>query len=375
MSGKQAVKVVIRTRPTADFAQRNLEIDPSTGSITIKIDKNEKAGLINNQTDAWKFSFEKILHNASQDEVYEASASEIIQSVVEGFNGTVLCYGQTGAGKTYSMTGSQTEYKYRGIIPRAINQVYALTSSKFEQAITIRVSYAEIYNDQIRDLLPEVGTGMGSENLMMRDQNLQISDDQRGGVFVRGLNQHVCDSEEDALNCLFEGELNRTFRQHYLNATSSRAHCIFTMHIESRSRVESADKVVFSKLHLVDLAGSERTKKTQSDSAMLLKEAQFINKSLSFLEQVVLALSSKKRDHIPYRQAKLTNFLRDSLGGNCKTVMIANIWPEARHIEETNSTLKFASRMMKVANEATINIMMDPAQQIKRYEKEIRDLK
>jgi kinesin family protein 6/9 len=90
---------------------------------------------------------------------------------------------------------------------------------------------------------------------------------------------------------------------------------------------------------------------------------------------VVLALSSTKRDHIPYRQAKLTNFLRDSLGGNCKTVMVANIWPEARHIEETNSTLKFASRMMKVANEATINIMMDPALQIKRYEKEIRDLK
>lgn len=90
---------------------------------------------------------------------------------------------------------------------------------------------------------------------------------------------------------------------------------------------------------------------------------------------MVLALSSTKRDHIPYRQAKLTNFLRDSLGGNCKTVMVANIWPEARHIEETNSTLKFASRMMKVANEATINIMMDPALQIKRYEKEIRDLK
>ena len=122
-------------------------------------------------------------------------------------------------------------------------------------------------------MLPEVGTGTGSENLMMRDQNLQILDDQRGGVAVRGLSQHVCENEEDALNCLFEGELNRTFRQHYLNATSSRAHCIFTIHIESRSRVESADKVVFSKLHLVDLAGSERTKKTKSDSATLLREA------------------------------------------------------------------------------------------------------
>lgn len=107
----------------------------------------------------------------------------------------------------------------------------------------------------------------------------------------------------------------------------------------------------------------------------MLKEAQFINKSLSFLEQVVLALSDKKRDHVPYRQAKLTNYLRDSLGGNCKTVMIANIWPEKRHIEETQSTLKFATRMMKIQNEASVNLLLDPALQIKRYEKEIRDLK
>jgi kinesin family member 6/9 len=200
-------------------------------------------------------------------------------------------------------------------------------------------------------------------------------EDSKGGVLVRGLTQHVCQTEEDALNCLFEGEINRTFRSHVLNATSSRAHTVFTMHIESRSRVESADKVVYSKLHLVDLAGSERTKKTGTNDVAMMKEAQFINKSLSFLEQVVLALSSSKRDHIPYRQAKLTNFLRDSLGGNCKTVMIANVWPEARHLEETNSTLKFAARMMKITNEATVNLMTDPALQIKRYEKEIRDLK
>jgi kinesin family protein 6/9 len=159
-----------------------------------------------------------------------------------------------------------------------------------------------------------------------------------------------------------------------LNEASSRAHTIFTVHIESRSRVESADKVVFSKLHLVDLAGSERTKKTASEG-QVLKEAQFINKSLSFLEQVVLALCDKKRDHIPYRQAKLTNNLRDSLGGNCRTVMIANIWPEKRFIEETQSTLKFATRMMKIQNEASVNLLLDPALQIRRYEKEIKDLK
>lgn len=369
MSSKQAVKVVIRTRPTADFASKNIDIDLSQGSITLKQDKNEAFGVINNQTDVWKFNFEKILHNASQDEVYEEASSAIVHSVVEGYNGTVLCYGQTGSGKTYTMAGSNTVYKYRGIVPRAVAQLYALTSNKFDQAITIRVSYAEIYNEKIRDLLPDERTGEVS-----KDQNLQITDDQRGGVAIRGLTQQVCDSEEEALNCLFEGQMNQTVRAHNLNAASSRAHTVFTLHVESRSRVESADKVVFSKLHLVDLAGSEMTKKTGS-SGVTLEESCFINKSLSFLEQVVLALSSKKRGHVPYRQAKLTNFLRDSIGGNCKTVMVANIWPEARHLSETASTLKFASRMMKITNEATVNMMLDPVLQIKRLEKEIRDLK
>ena len=123
------------------------------------------------------------MHNASQDEVYEVAASEIVQSVSEGYNGTVLCYGQTGAGKSYTQTGSSTVFKYRGIVPRAISQMYALTSNKFDQAITIRVSYAEIYNEKIRDLLPNESSG----NAINFDQNLQITDDQRGGVAIKGL--------------------------------------------------------------------------------------------------------------------------------------------------------------------------------------------
>ena len=184
----------------------------------------------------------------------------------------------------------------------------------------------------------------------------------------------VCDTEEDALNCLFEGDLSRTVAAHLLNQRSSRSHTVYTLHIETRSRVESTDKVTNSKLHLVDLAGSERTKKTGS-SGLTLKEATFINKSLSFLEQVVIALCSNVRDHIPYRQSRLTNLLRDSLGGNCKTIMIANIWPEGSHLEETVSTLKFATRMMRVSNDAIVNIQLNKHLLIKRYEQEIRDLK
>ena len=135
---------------------------------------------------------------------------------------------------------------------------------------------------------------------------------------------HVCDFEEDALNMLFEGEINRSYAAHEMNSHSSRSHCIYTIHIEQRSRVESLEKMIYSKLHLVDLAGSERVKKTNTSGGQLV-EARHINKSLSYLEQVVLALSDRKRDHVPYRQTTLTNFLRDSLGGNCKTVVIANV--------------------------------------------------
>ncbi|CDW82929.1 kinesin motor domain-containing protein [Stylonychia lemnae] len=354
---KQAVKVVVRARPTANFASKNIKIDPLTGTIALNIDKKDE-GTVNNQLDSWKFKFDKILQNSSQDEVYEAAAQETVQSVVQGYNGTILCYGQTGAGKTFTMTGSSTNFSYRGVIPRAISQVFREVGNKFDQAITIRMF----------DLLSPIPTHE------QQASHLQIQDDSRGGVAIKNLSMIVCNQEEDALNQLFEGDMNRTVSEHQLNKASSRSHCVFTIHIESRSRVESSDKVLFSKLHLVDLAGSERTKKTGS-SGITLKEATFINKSLSFLEQVVIALCDKSRDHVPYRQSKLTNLLRDSLGGNCKTLMIANIWPEPTHLEETVSTLKFATRMMRVSNEAIVNIQLDPHLLIKRYEKEVRDLK
>ena len=189
--GKQTVRVVIRTRPTSDFSSKNFDIDTSKGAICINKAKNPDEGHVNNVTEKWKFGFEKILHNASQDEVYETTATDIINSVIDGYNGTIMCYGQTGAGKTYTMTGSPTIFKYRGILPRAVSQVYQMTAAKFDQAITIRCSYSEIYNEKIRDLLP---AEKANEELMHNDQNLQISDVVRGGVLIKGLKQQVCDT-------------------------------------------------------------------------------------------------------------------------------------------------------------------------------------
>jgi len=180
-------------------------------------------------------------------------------------------------------------------------------------------------------------------------------------------------NEEEALNLLFEGETRKTLASTKMNEHSSRAHCVYTIHIEKKSRGESTEKVVHSKLNLVDLAGSERTKKL--DAAARMKEANYINKSLSFLEQVVVAAQDSKSDHVPYRQSKLTNLLKNSVGGNCRTVMIANIWPEETYLEETISTLKFATRMMKVQNEPIVNELSDPKLLVKKYQREVRDLK
>lgn len=191
---------------------------------------------------------------------------------------------------------------------------------------------------------------------------------------MKGLTMMCCKSEEEALNCLFEGEQNRTIADNAINKTSSRSHAIFTIHLESRSTIETSEKVIHSQLNLVDLAGSERTKKSGAEG-LSMREAAYINRSLTYLEQVVVSTCDKKREHVPYRQCKLTNILKNSIGGNCKTILIANIYPEVPYLDETISTLRFASRMRNVTNEASVNMALDQPLLIKKLEREIIDLK
>lgn len=364
---KTPIKVIIRARPTVNYASKNIIMDETNNKISINIPKQEEKGYVNHQQENWGFQFDKVLQNASQEVLFDICAKNLVNSLLDGYSGTIMAYGQTGAGKTFSMFGSPTDYKYRGIIPRVISLLFQEIQSRYDQSIVVRVSYLEIYNELMADLL---ALALNPET----SSNLAIQEDDRGSVNVKGLLKRICNNEEEALSMLFEGETNRTISEHKLNKASTRSHCIFTIYLEMRSRVESSEKIIYSKLNLVDLAGSERTKKSGSEGQTLI-EAQFINKSLSFLEQVVVALSEKQRDHIPYRQSKLTNLLKDSIGGNCKTILISNIWPEATHLEETISTLKFASRMMKVSNEASINVHLDPQVLLKKYEKEIKELK
>merc|ERR1719321_1412842 len=217
------------------------------------------------------------------------------------------------------------------------------------------------------DLLSEADIAQQSGDLLIREN-------EKGQVITKGLTHLLVSSEQEALQVFFAGNSARRVAEHTLNQASSRSHAVFTLHVESRSRMESSERVEYAKMNLVDLAGSERVKKTRSEGATL-KEASYINKSLTFLEQVVIALTERNREHIPYRQAKLTHYLKDSLGGNSDTKMIANIWPEGSHVEETASTMHFCRRMMKVTNDPQINYDLDPKLLLRKYEQEINDLK
>jgi len=370
------IKVIIRTRPTPSFAMKNINLDTNDNIITVHLPKTEDKGLINSQKESWTFKYDKILHNISQDELFEYSAKEIICKSIEGMNGTVFCYGQTGSGKTFTMSGTPNNYSYRGIVPRAVTRVFQEMGNKPELDFQVKVSYLEIYNETFFDLLSQ------STSLQMSKTDISLQEDSKGQLIIKGLSMIGVNNEEEAFNLLFEGEANRTIAFHKLNKDSSRSHCLFTIYLEMKSKIESSEKVKTAKLNFVDLAVSERVKKTGS-TGITLKEANYINKSLTFLEQVVISLVDKSKykkgkfsnDHIPYRQSKLTHILKDSIGGNCNTVMITTIIPEEAHLQETLSSLNFARRMMFVENEVSVNIQLDIHKQLKIYAKEIKELK
>ncbi|NXM36134.1 KIF9 protein, partial [Oxyruncus cristatus] len=362
------VQAFVRVKPTAQFAQDMIKFGADDKSIDIHIPKDARGGIVNNSYTDWSFRMDGLLHNTSQDQVYETVAKDLVAEALRGYNGTIMCYGQTGAGKTYTMTGATSEYKHRGIIPRAIQQVFKAARESLNLFISVRISYLEIYNEALFDLL---GPGLGRGP---RDAALAVMDSPRG-VYVRGLSIHPVKHEEEALNLLFEaGETNRVIAEHALNKNSSRSHCIFTIYIEGRSRTDTNLKGIKSKITLIDLAGSERLSKITS-AGRLQKENSYINRSLAFLEQIILALADPRRGHIPFRQSKLTHVLKDSLGGNCNTVLVTNICGEAAHVEETLSSLRFATRMRWVTAEPVPSVTFDREVSVKVLEEEINLLK
>lgn len=374
---KSSVKVCVRTRPTQNFAQDNLYIETEHSTIQVNTsDPDEPAStLLNNKQSNFKFKFDHVFHNSSQEEVYDLYARDTVQGVVDGINGAVMTYGQTGSGKTFTMLGDAQSYENRGIAPRAINQLFSEINSRIEQEFKVTCTYSEIYNERIFDLLGDLANPD-----IAADYTIAEEKDGRG-TFVRGLAEIEIKDENNALDLLFSGGLSRTIATHKLNKRSNRSHSIFTIYLQQRQRSGVSERVVHSKLHLVDLAGSERLKKTMDSldgsigDDVTRKESMAINQSLAYLEQCVVALAKRSNTYVPYRQSKLTNILKDTLGANCSTVMIACMWGERNHLEETISTLRLASRMMRVQNETVSVETIDPSVLITKQEKIIKALK
>ena len=272
-----------------------------------------------------------------------------LESVCEGYNGTIFAYGQTGAGKTHTMEGCADPPELKGIIPNSFKHIFEKIACDQNGTKTkkflVRASYLEIYNEEIRDLLS-------------RDpkNRLELRENVDNGVYVKDLKVVVVKSVAEIDRVMADGKKYRSVGSTLMNQTSSRSHSIFTIIVEtSEVDAQTGDtKIRVGKLNLVDLAGSERQSKTGA-SGDRLKEATKINLSLSALGNVISALVESKSQHIPYRDSKLTRLLQDSLGGNTKTVMIANCGPADYNYDETLSTLRYANRAKDIKNKPKIN--------------------
>jgi len=365
MGGKAHIEVYARVRPVKR-PSNNMEIDYASHAIAVHMPHKEQ-GLINNQRENYAFEFSRVLDaSITQDAVFETVAQPVVDSVMEGYNGTIFAYGQTGSGKTFTITGGAEKYADRGIIPRALSYIFAKLSADTNRTFEVRVSYLEIYNEAGYDLLDPSHETKGLEDL----PKVSLLEDSDGKMHLKNLSAQLARNEEEALNLLFVGDTNRMISETPMNMASSRSHCVFTVGIDTRTA--GSEIVRRSKLHLVDLAGSERVKKTGIEGTVF-REARYINLSLHYLEQVIIALQEKK--HVPYRNSMMTSVLRDSLGGNCKTVMVATLSTEEAYLDESISTCRFAQRVALVANRLEVNEELDPKLLVARLKAEIKELK
>lgn len=408
-------KVVIRVRPPLPRElngevpfQNIVAVDEKEEQITVSenlsavLDQNGNILANTGPYSTHSFMFDHVYdESSSQKKVYETTARTVVDSALQGYNATIFAYGQTGTGKTFTMEGFNREgsVEARGIIPRAIEQIFEhiQRNASARMRFLVRASYLQIYNEQISDLLKP-------------DRNsLTIREDKRRGVFVDGLSEWVVRSPAEIYGLMERGGNVRATGETKMNEVSSRSHAVFiviaeqsmTVYVDEKgqemspeefqkfmhtrgvrrendmSRLEEFVRQSFKvgKLNLVDLAGSERVRLSGA-TGQRLEESKQINRSLASLGNVISALTdTKNRQHIPYRDSKLTRMLEDSLGGNCKTTMMAMISPALESMTESLSTLKFANRAKNIKNEARVNEDLDQKSLLRKYERELRRLR
>jgi centromeric protein E len=350
---KENISVTVRFRPLSQREiQRGDEIAwYADGDTTVTSELNQAAA----------YAFDRVFGPATTTRgVYDVAAQHVVNGAMEGVNGTVFAYGVTSSGKTHTMHGDQ---KSPGIIPLAIKDVFSIIQETPDREFLLRVSYLEIYNEVINDLLDPIG------------QNLRVREDGQQGTYVEGIKEEVVLSPAHALSLIAAGEEHRHVGSNNFNLFSSRSHTIFTLTIESSPRDEGyADEdITLSQLNLIDLAGSESSK--TETTGLRRKEGSFINKSLLTLGTVIAKLSDGKASHIPYRDSKLTRLLQSSLSGHGRISLICTITPASSNNEETHNTLKFAHRAKRIEIHASSNRILDEKSLIKKYQREICNLK
>ena len=381
------LKVAIRVRPPLP---REMEKNLPFRAITVVSKENHTCSLVEylgGELDEAKrqlewvsnprlfqlhrFTFDEVFDiGTSQEEVFNVSAKPAVNSVLEGYNSTIFAYGQTGTGKTFTMEGFTYNNmdNSRGIIPRTIESIFSYIESNSNKntKFIIRAAYLQIYNEMISDLLKPENT----------NKNLSIREDKQKGLYVDNLSEWAVRGPSDIYTLLERGATCREVSNTFMNDVSSRSHAVFMITVEQLISAKSGKQITkIGKLNLVDLAGSERTRITGTTGKQL-KESIKINKSLSALGNVINALTdTKERKHIPYRDSKLTRLLEDSLGGNCKTTMIATISPAHCSFNESLSTLNFAKRAKNIKNRPIINEDIDHNGLIHQYENELKKIR
>ncbi|KAL4230043.1 Kinesin-like protein kif3a [Mactra antiquata] len=360
-----SVRVCVRCRPMNDTEKGQgctqvVNVDTVRKNITVSHKDHTSRG-----EPPKTFSFDQVYApDSKQADLYNETARPIVDFVLEGYNGTIFAYGQTGTGKTFTMEGVRAIPELRGVIPNSFAHIFGhIAKAEGDTRFLVRVSYLEIYNEEVRDLL-------GKD----QHQRLEVKERPDIGVYVKDLSAFVVNNADDMDRIMTLGNKNRSTGSTNMNEHSSRSHAIFTCTVEcSEKGADGEQHVRVGKLHLVDLAGSERQAKTGA-TGQRLKEATKINLSLSTLGNVISALVDGKSSHIPYRNSKLTRLLQDSLGGNSKTAMIANVGPADYNYDETISTLRYANRAKNIQNKAKIN--EDPKDALLRqFQKEIEELR
>ncbi|NXV03244.1 KI18A protein, partial [Cettia cetti] len=352
------VKVVVRVRPETEkekhgsfsrvvrvIDQHVLVFDPKEEEVSFFNRKRVTHRDINKrQRKDLKFMFDAIFDDSSsQLEVFEHTTKNLIDGFLNGYNCTVLAYGATGAGKTHTMLGSPED---PGVMYLTMMTLYKrMDQIKEDKTCDVAVSYLEVYNEQIRDLLVNSGP-------------LAVREDGQQGVVVQGLTLHQPKSAEEILQMLDYGNKNRTQHPTDVNASSSRSHAVFQIYLRQQDKTASINQNIrIAKMSLIDLAGSERAKATSAKGARFV-EGTNINRSLLALGNVINALADpKSKKHIPYRNSKLTRLLKDSLGGNCRTIMIAAISPSSLFYDDTYNTLKYANRAKDIKSSLKSNVV------------------